>query len=163
VHVPMTEVLFWVMQACRHAHTPAPSRKDRLRRVSEWLGEPNTAVRVWITLPLGDFDTAWLERLAVEDIVDPQATFSTEPPGPALADLLRAAVRELLALEEAGDLEAVRALGYLMHNVPYRLANPSTFEPRRFGWYPGGPGLLQGKLSTPMLAALAALGTTPVH
>jgi hypothetical protein len=163
VHVPMTEVLFWVMQACRHAHTPAPSRKDRLRRVNEWLGEPGTAVRVWITLPLGNSDVAWLERLAVEDIVDPQATFSTEPPDPALADLLRAAVRKLLALEEAGDLEAVLALGYLMHNVPYRLAKPSTFEPRWFGWYPGGPGLLQGKLSSTIQAALAALGTTPVR
>jgi hypothetical protein len=47
--------------------------------------------------------------------------------------------------------------------VPYRLAKPSTFEPRWFGWYPGGPGLLQGKLSAPMQAALAELGTRPMR
>ena len=119
---PIWTTGYHFMQACRHTRTAVPEGlADRGRRLSD--RHENTPIPRWTRLRLGQVKAHKLHMG-----VDFSQTLS---PDEELRNALYASFRLLARLADEGNIKALSAGGYLMHNLPAML------NPEYRGWKHG--------------------------
>jgi hypothetical protein len=137
--IDSTILMYSTFQLCRHASPGIPDLSDRLVKRLDTLAEALAAVKA-SGLLLVDMPDKWIDqakaglgsmahtRLPVDVAQESASIFRLSAGNAGLFSLVDSGVPVLRAMAEAGDVPALRHLGYALHPIPSLFKNPGKFD-----------------------------------